>query len=90
VISEADARYFAEVGEDCERILGPGVEVVDVGRQDAGDGADVRLFVRYRLGGVERRSEGHGETVVAAHADLRRQLAIDRLRFGFSSLVDPS
>ena len=87
MVSEADARYLAQVGEDCERVLGPGVEVLEVGRDDA---EQVRLVVRYRLAGAVRQSEGCGETVVAAHAELRRRLVIDRLRFGFTALVgDP-
>ncbi|MBP1706088.1 MAG: hypothetical protein H6Q36_1827 [Chloroflexi bacterium] len=85
-ISDAEARYFAEISEDCERILGAGVEMVDIGRRD---GTDVRLFVRYRLAGIVRLSEGRGETVVAAHADLRGRLAVDRLRYGFASVLEP-
>lgn len=87
MISDADARYLAEIGEDFQRVLGSGVEILEIGREDT---EQVRLFVRYRLGGVVRQSEGRGETVVAAHAALRRRLVIDRLRFGFSALVERS
>jgi hypothetical protein len=88
MISDAEARYFAEIVDDCQRILGSGVEVVDVGRSEVGSPAEVRLYVRYRLAGTERQSEGRGETVVAAHAELRSRLVVDRLRYGFASFVE--
>jgi len=93
MISDAEASYLAEILEDCSVILGPGVEIIDLGREDVASEAaaspDARLFVVYRLGGIDRRSEGRGETVVAAHADLRGRLAVDRLRYGFASVIEP-
>ena len=46
-MSEADDRYVAEIARDCERILGTGVELVDVTRHDGATG--VRLVAHYRL-----------------------------------------
>jgi hypothetical protein len=88
MISDAEARYLAEIVDDCARILGPGVEIVDAGRTDLDGPAGVSLFVCYRLSGTERRSEGHGDTVVVAHAELRSRLVIDRLRYGFAAFVE--
>jgi hypothetical protein len=47
---------------------------------------DVVLQLSYRLGPAQWMSEGHGETIVAAHAALREQLVVDRLRVGVSAL----
>ena len=47
---------------------------------------DVVLRLSYRLGRAEWTSEGHGETVIAAHAALRDQLVLDRLRIGVRGL----
>ena len=78
-VSEADRHYFGRVAEDCEQLLGPGIELRGL-ELDAN--ADVVLRLTYRLGPAEWTSEGHGETVVAAHADLREQLVLDRIRIG--------
>jgi hypothetical protein len=50
-------------------------------------GADVVLRLRYGLGTAEWTSEGRGETVIAAHADLRDQLVLDRIRLGVLAMV---
>jgi hypothetical protein len=86
-MSEAEDRYLAEIVADCEAVLGPGVEVLGV-EHDRHDRSE-RLTVRYRLGDETGQSEGLGETVIAAHAALREQLVVDRLRLGFTVLADP-
>ena len=78
-VSEADRHYFGRVAEDCEQLLGPGIELRGL-ELDAN--ADIVLRLTYRLGPAEWTSEGHGETVVAAHAALREQLVLDRIRIG--------
>lgn len=85
-MSEADDRYRAEIIEDCERILGYGIELVAFEREDDGE---VRLIARYRLDDTDWESTGTGDTVIAAHADLRACLVADRLRLGFTAYVDP-
>ena len=75
--SDAEQRYYRRVVEDCERALGPGIELQ--GLEQATDG-DVVLRLTYGLGSVDWTSEGHGVTVVAAHAALREQLVVDRIR----------
>jgi hypothetical protein len=82
-ISDADEMYLRQVADDCERLLGPGIELDGL---DLDEGNDVVLRLRYRLGKLGRATEGHGETVVAAHADLRHQLVLDRIRLATSAL----
>ncbi|HEU0235868.1 MAG TPA: hypothetical protein VFR14_05440 [Candidatus Limnocylindrales bacterium] len=82
-LTDADERYLERVAEDCERMLGPGVELsaLEVGAND-----DVVLRLTYRLGPADWTSEGRGETIVAAHAALREQLVLDRIRLGVRAL----
>ncbi len=88
VQTDAEARYLAQIMEDCEGCLGPGTELLDVRREPADEG--VRLGARYRLGGLDRESAAGGETIVAGNAALRAAILLDRIRFGISDLVkDP-
>jgi hypothetical protein len=82
--SEAEDHYFERVVEDCAELLGPGVELDALELDQA---TDTVLRLRYRLGREEWTSEGHGETVIAAHADLREELVLDRVRLGLRALV---
>jgi hypothetical protein len=83
-VSEADHHYIQRVAEDCEQLLGPEIELRGL-ELDAR--AEVVLRLKYRLGPAEWTSEGHGETVIAAHAALREQLVLDRIRLGVRALV---
>jgi hypothetical protein len=83
--SEAELHYFQRVAEDCEWLLGPGIELCGLELDANGD---VVLRLSYRLGRAEWTSEGHGETVIAAHAALRDQLVLDRLRIGVRALYE--
>lgn len=85
-MGEADDRYLAEISEDCEGVLGPGLRLVGVEREDLDDG--VRLVARYQLEDRVWESAAIGETVVAAHAVLRARLLFDRLRLGFTTWVE--
>ena len=78
-VSEAERHYFGRVAEDCEQLLGPGIELRSLELDTNGD---VVLRLTYRLGRAEWTSEGRGETVVAAHAALRDHLVLDRIRLG--------
>ena len=82
-IGDSDEQYLQRVAEDCEGILGPGIELDGL---ELGTNADVVLRLRYRLGDVDGMSEGRGKTIVAAHAELRQQLVLDRIRIGTSAL----
>jgi hypothetical protein len=82
--SDTELHYFQRVAEDCEQLLGPGIELGELHLDANGD---VVLRLSYRLGRAEWTSEGHGETVVAAHAALREQLVLDRIRIGVRALV---
>lgn len=83
-VSDAEQHYFQRVAEDCQQLLGPGIELRGL-ELDAG--AHVVLRLTYRLGPADWTSEGRGETVVAAHAALREQLVLDRIRIGVRALV---
>ncbi len=48
----------------------------------------VSLVVRYRLRPHERESVGVGDTMLAAHTELRARILFDRIRFGFSAVVE--
>jgi hypothetical protein len=85
-VTEAEDRYLAEVGYDCEAVLGRGIEFLELEREQL-DGA-VRLVARYRLDNRAWESDATGENVLAAHAALRVQLLIDRIRLGFTEYVD--
>ncbi len=83
-LSDADQQYIQRVVEDCAELLGPEIELLDV-EFDASDGVSLRLS--YRLGAADWTSEGDGETVIEAHADLREQLVLDRIRVGVRALI---
>ncbi len=83
-VSEADQHYLVRVVVDCERLLGPEIELraLELDAQ-----AEVVMRLRYRLGKADWTSEGHGETVIAAHAALRDALVLDRIRLGVRAMV---
>jgi hypothetical protein len=81
--SDAERHYFERMAEDCEQLLGPGVVLA---RLELDGNGGVVLRLKYRLGRAEWTTEGHGETVVAAHAALREQLVLDRIRLGVRAL----
>lgn len=85
-MSEAQDRYLAEIRDDCRMPLGTGIEFVSL---DLEDGPSVRLVARYRLDETDWTTTAIGETVVAAHADLRTRLLLDRVRLGFTALTEP-
>ncbi len=86
-MGEADDRYLADIAADCEPLLGPGMTMLGVEREPRDGG--VRLIATYRLGDMTGVTTVDAETVVAAHSALRSQLLADRLRLGFSLLVEP-
>jgi hypothetical protein len=83
--TDAESRYLERVQEDCELILGAGVEILDLA-WTTGEGQ--RLTVRYRLDDVEAETIAEADTVIAAHARLREALVEDRVRLGFTVLTE--
>lgn len=83
-VSNAEEYYLQRVAEDCEQLLGPGIELRGL---ELVANADVILRLSYGLGPADWTSEGHGETVIAAHAALREQLVLDRIRLGVRALI---
>ena len=81
--SPAEQRYFERVAEDCERLLGPEIEMRALELDTNGD---VVLRLTYRLGKADWTTEGRGETVIEAHAALRDKLVLDRVRIGVRAL----
>jgi hypothetical protein len=86
LVSEAEDRYLAEISDDCEAVLGGGIELLAMEKEQRDGG--VRLIARYRLRSRMWVSDATAENVVAAHAALRVRLLIDRIRLGFSEYVD--
>ena len=87
VLSDADQVYFERVAADCLELLGPGMELTGLALDRD---AAVTLRLSYRLGTTAWTSEGHGPTVIAAHASLREQLVLDRIRVGVRALIAPT
>jgi hypothetical protein len=85
-MGEAEDRYLTQIGEDCEGVLGRGIRLLGVQLEDRDDG--VRLVARYQFGDRVWESAAVGETVVAAHSVLRARLLFDRVRLGFTALVE--
>lgn len=81
--SAAERTYFERVAKDCEGLLGPEIELRSL-EVDATSGVVLRL--RYALGKAEWTTEGRGETVIEAHAALREELVLDRVRIGVRAL----
>jgi hypothetical protein len=83
-ISDAEERYLERIAEDCEVMLGPGIELrgLELATND-----DLVLRLSYRLGQFDGTTEGRGQTLVAAHADLREHLVLDRVSFALHALV---
>jgi len=84
VLSDADQVYCERVAADCLDLLGPGIELIGLALDRHGA---VTLRLSYRLGTTDWTSEGHGPTVIAAHASLREQLVLDRIRLGVRALT---
>lgn len=85
MVSEASSQYLQRIREDAAAVLGSGIALLGIEREELH--GVVRLAIRYELAGVVHQTVATGETVVAAHAALREELALDRVRFGFESLV---
>ena len=82
--SAAERRYFERVAEDCQGLLGPGIEICAL---EVDDEAGVVLRLKYALGKADWTTEARGDTVVEAHAVLREMLVLDRIRIGVRALV---
>lgn len=82
-ITDADRAYLERLADDCRRILGPEIELQNL---ELATNDEIVLRLRYRLGNADWSSEGRGETVVAAHIDLRQGLVLDRIRLGVKAL----
>jgi hypothetical protein len=84
-MADSETRYLDAVLTDLESLLGPGVVVESLEREDTA--AACRLSLRYRLGAAAATSEGAGESVVAAHAALREAIVIDRIGLSLRALT---
>jgi hypothetical protein len=85
-MADAEDRYLEEIGRDCATALGPGSTLLAIERRDLGD--RVELLARYRIGRWEAETTESGETVIDAHARLRARVLFDRIRLGFTVLVE--
>lgn len=89
--SEAEQRYLQAIEEDCAQILGPGMDIDPLIVEPAlPHPTGVRLTLAYRLDGWAGETTVTGETIVAAHAELRERLVIDRIRLSFTTVAEPT
>jgi hypothetical protein len=82
-MDDAETRYLERIAADCEQLLGAGVDLSGLEIETNGETV---LRARYRLGPANAVSEGRGESLLAAHTELRRRLVEDRLGLGFRAL----
>jgi hypothetical protein len=87
VLSDADQLYCERVAADCLDLLGPGMEPTGLALHRA---SEVTLRLSYRLGTTDWTTEAHGPTVIAAHASLREQLVLDRIRVAVRAMIAPT
>jgi len=85
--TEADDRYLDEIAADCRSAVGPGGTVLELTRVRRVP-TSVELIARVQVGDTVWESAATGDTIVEAHARLRDRILIDRVRFGFTSLVE--
>jgi hypothetical protein len=85
-LTDAEARYLAQIAEDCAACLGADAELLDLLRET--DGESVRLIARYRLGKRVHESQGSGDTMLSAHEVLRARILFDRLQYGLSDYLE--
>jgi hypothetical protein len=86
-VDDAHQQYLAQIARDCERELGPGADLLGLGyRPERGR---VRLELTYALAGDEWLTTAEAETLVEAHHALLEAILIDRVRAGFTVLVEP-
>ncbi len=93
LVFESDEANLLQVADDAERILGTGVEILEIDRvtvvpDEPDDARTVGIRLRYRHGLMSFETLGPGESMLDAHRHLRARLVIDRLRMGFSEAVD--
>jgi hypothetical protein len=75
-MTESEAHYVDRIRDDCRQLLGPAVEIEDL---VAEPGRPVVLRLSYRIKGAVGVSEGRGESLTAAHADLLGKIGSDWL-----------
>jgi hypothetical protein len=83
-LDDADRRFLERVAEDCQELLGGQIELreLSISRDDM-----TVIRARYRLAEEEATTEGRGESLIEAHAGLREQLVVDRIRLGAQALI---
>jgi hypothetical protein len=84
-VSEAERDYLKWVAEDLRPLLGLEITLDGVSVERAR--RHVTLRARYRLGDSDGQSEGTGQTIVAAHAALRRAIVEDRIGLSLRALI---
>lgn len=88
-IDDATSQHLAEIAADILELLGPGVELDDLGLEADGPGRVV-LRARYRLASAAGESRGQGENVIEAHARLRAAIVEDRIGVALRGLLTPA
>jgi len=84
-LDDAATRYLEEIATDLLGLLGPGIELAELGLEQ-GD-VEVILRARYGMANESIESVGRGASSIEAHADLRRAIIGDRIGLGLRVLV---
>ena len=82
--TDADQACLDRLTLECQRVLGPEIRIRDLAVTTNGD---VLLRLSFRLDEIDWSTEGRGENIVAAHADLMLRLVMERIRLGTAALL---
>lgn len=85
-LTEAMRRYLDEVAEDIRGLLGTGIELEGVTLERPARGRFI-LRATYAMPDVAGESQGHGATLIEAHARLRVAVVEDRIGLGMRRLI---
>ncbi|HEY8636586.1 MAG TPA: hypothetical protein VIL81_04905 [Candidatus Limnocylindrales bacterium] len=74
ILTDSDLEYVDRILIDCRELVGPFVKFEDL---DVEMNDEVALRVAYRIGEARGVTEGRGQDLFDAHANLRSQIARD-------------
>jgi len=85
-LDDATTRHLEEIALDILALLGPGIELTELGF-DAEGSAGVVLRAMYRMADEVVESVGRGESTLDAHGRLREAIVGDRIGLGLRVLA---
>jgi hypothetical protein len=85
-MNDAEQQFAARLGEDLERVVGPGISIDDLDLH-IGDGV-AKVSATLRVGTRSETIEALGRDALSLYEPLLRQAAETRLAEGFRQLVE--